>query len=76
MLGRTLLGTKALVSSSVLIWIALGHYLVSGSSAALADSISVNRRTATTGQRSDSRALLPAGNAANQGSGADAAGRG
>ena len=76
MLGRTLLGTKALVSSSVLIWIALGHYLVSGSSAALADSISVNRCTPATGQRPDSCALFSAGNAANQGSGADSARRG
>lgn len=46
---------------------------VSGSFAALADSISVNRRTPATGERPDSCALFSAGNAANQGSGADSA---
>ena len=51
----------------------LSKGLVSGSLATFADSISVNRRASTTGQRPNSRALFSAGNTANQRSGANAA---
>ena len=49
---------------------------VSGSPAALANSISVNGRTATTGQRPDSGALFPTCYGANQCAGAGATGGG
>jgi|SRR6185437_1863072 len=50
-----------------------GEPSVSGSSATFADSVGVNRRTATSGESPDSCALLSTGNTANKGAGTDAA---